>query len=128
MTWDVLVDRTSRSRRAEIPKAESIVEQELESFISWRSSLAATPVIKAIREHFEHVREHELAKNRKRFCAEDREQIELLTESLVNKILHPLMGHVRDWSDAGELGALRIDSLYEAFDLKRPNASSKKKP
>ena len=37
-------------RRAEIPKAEIIVEQELEQFGAWRASLAATPLIKAIRE------------------------------------------------------------------------------
>jgi len=122
---EVLVDRNLEKRRAEIPKAESIVEQELECFVAWRSSLAATPVIKAIREHFERVRELELGRHRKRFCREDREQIDLLTESLVNKLLHPLMGHVRQWSDTGELGALRIDSLYEAFDLERP---AKKKP
>jgi glutamyl-tRNA reductase len=123
---EVLVDRNLEKRRAEIPRAESIVEQELEAFTAWRGSLAATPVIKAIRERFLKARELELARHRKRFCREDREQLELLTESIVNKILHPLMGHVRDWSDAGELGALRIDTLYEAFDLERPEA--KKKP
>lgn len=123
----VLVDRNLEKRRAEIPKAESIVEQELESFIAWRRSLAATPIIKTIREHFEQIREQELARNRKRFCREDREQVEMLTESLLNKILHPLMGHVREWSDSGELGALRIDTLYEAFDLDRPDRSTKKK-
>jgi glutamyl-tRNA reductase len=125
---EVLVDRNLEKRRAEIPKAEAIVEQELESFINWRSSLAATPIIKTIRERFDQIRELELARHRKRFCREDREQLELLTESLVNKILHPLMGHVRDWSDAEELGALRIDTLYEAFDLDRPDTPPKKKP
>jgi len=124
----VLVDRNLEKRRAEIPKAESIVEQELECFIAWRSSLAATPIIKAIRERFEQIRENELARNRKRFCREDREQLELLTEALVSKLLHPLMGNVRDWSDAGELGSLRIDALYEAFDLERPGASKKPQP
>jgi glutamyl-tRNA reductase len=124
----VLVDRNLEKRRAEIPKAESIVEQELESFVTWRNSLAATPLIKKIREHVEQVREQEVSRHRKRFCREDREQLDLLTESVINKILHPLMGHVRDWSQAGELGALRIDTLYEAFDLERPKPTDKKKP
>jgi glutamyl-tRNA reductase len=120
---NVLVDRNLVTRRAEIPKAETIVEQELEVFTTWRSSLAATPVIKKLREHVEMLRAQELERHRKRFCSGDREQAELLTESLVNKILHPLMGHVREWGDAGELGALRIDTLYEAFDLDRPEPS-----
>ena len=37
------------------------------------------------------------------------------------------MNHVRDWSNSGELGARRIDTLYEAFDLERPGEDSKKK-
>lgn len=124
---NVLVDRNLEKRRTEIPKAEAIVEQELESFVTWRNSLAATPLIKKIREHVERVRDQEISRHRKRFCRDDREQLDLLTESVVNKILHPLMGHVREWSDAGELGAVRIDTLYEAFDLDRPDGSDKKK-
>ncbi len=124
---DVLVDRNLEKRRAEIPKAEAIVEHELENFGSWRSSLAATPLIKKIRERVEALRKQELDRHQKRFCRDDREQVDLLTESLVNKILHPLMNHVRDWSDAGELSALRIDTLYEAFDLERPDEDPSKK-
>ncbi len=123
----VLVDRNLEKRRAEIPKAESIVEQELESFSAWRNSLTATPLIKRIREHVEQVRAQEISRHRKRFCREDREQLDRLTESVVNKILHPLMGHVRDWSNEGALGELRIDTLYEAFDLERPKTTDRKK-
>ncbi len=125
---NVLADRNLDKRRAEIPKAESIVEQELESFVTWRNSLDATPLIKKIRERVEKIRDLELSRHRKRFCRDDREQLDLLTESLVNKILHPLMGHVRDWTenDAGEIDALRIDTLYEAFDLERPESNKKK--
>jgi glutamyl-tRNA reductase len=117
---NLLVDRSLIKRRGEIPKAETIVEQELESFVAWRGSLSATPIIKKLRERVEELRSQELERHRKRFCSSDREQVELLTESLINKILHPLMGHVRQWSDEGELGAVRIDTLYEAFDLERP--------
>ena len=66
------------------------------------------------------LRSQEVERHRKRFCSTDREQVDLLTESLVNKILHPIMGRVREWSDQGDLGALRIDTLYEAFELERP--------
>ena len=118
---NVLVDRNLDKRRAEIPRAEAIVEHEIENFTVWRSSLAATPVIKKLRERVEALRKQELKRHQKRFCRDDREQADLLTESLVNKILHPLMNHVRDWSDTGELGTLRIDTLYEAFDLERPD-------
>ncbi len=121
---NLLVDRNLTKRRTEIPKAETIVENELENFVNWRSSLAATPLIKKLRERAEQLRSHEVSRNRKRFCSGDREQLDLITESLVNKILHPLMSQVRIWSDQGDLGALRIDTLYEAFGLDRPEPGS----
>jgi hypothetical protein len=31
------------------------------------------------------------------------------------------MSRVREWGEEGHLGALRIDALYEAFDLERPD-------
>ena len=61
-------------RRAEIPKAETIVEQELEYFVEWRRSLAATPLIKGLRERVERLRAQEIERNGKRFCSDDREQ------------------------------------------------------
>jgi glutamyl-tRNA reductase len=124
---NLLVDRNLVKRRAEIPRAETIVEQEIEAFMAWRASLSATPIIKRLRERVEELRAQEVDRHRKRFCGADREQVDLLTESLVNKILHPIMSRVREWSDEGDLGALRIDSLYEAFDLDRPGRGDRDK-
>jgi glutamyl-tRNA reductase len=87
----LLVEKNLEERRSEIPKAEIIVEQELESFLAWRRSLAANPAIKRLRAKLEEIRKQELARHRKRFSKEDLEQADRLTESLVNKILHPLM-------------------------------------
>ena len=124
----MLVDRNLDGRRTEIPKAEIIIEKELEEYTAWRRSLVAMPLIKKLREHVENIRLQEIERHGKRFCDRDREQIELLTESLVKKILHPIMGQARQWSDDEEIGTLRIDSLYEAFNLERPEVSAKKKP
>jgi glutamyl-tRNA reductase len=73
----------------------------------------------------EELRSQEVERHRKRFCGADRDQVDLLTESLVNKILHTVMSRVREWSEEGDLGALRIDALYEAFDLERPRRGDK---
>jgi glutamyl-tRNA reductase len=124
-SMNLLVKKNIEKRRKEIPPAESIVEQELENFVSWRRSLIATPAIKRLREKIEDIRSQEVARHRKRFCEEDGEQVDRLTESVVNKILHPLMTHIRQWSDDDELGTLRIDTIYEAFELPRSDDSAK---
>jgi glutamyl-tRNA reductase len=115
----LLVEKNLEERRGEIPKAEVIVEQELEAFLAWRRSLAATPAIKQLREKLEEIRRQEVARYSKRFCDEDQKQLERLTEGLMKKILHPAMGRIRDWSGKEELGSLRIDTIYELFDLQR---------
>ncbi len=116
---NLLVRKNVEKRRVEIPKAETIVEHELESFMSWRRSLVATPTIKKLREKIEEIRSTEVSRHRKRFCKKDSEEVDRLTESLINKILHPVMSHLKDWSGEDEMGALRIDTIYEIFDLPR---------
>ncbi len=116
---NLLVKKNVQKRRVEIPKAETIVEQELESFVNWRRSLVATPTIKKLREKLEEIRSLEVSRHRKHFCKEDSQQVDQLTESLINKVLHPLMSHLKEWSGDDEMGALRIDTVYEIFDLPR---------
>jgi glutamyl-tRNA reductase len=116
---NLLVEKNLEERRAEIPRAETIVEQELEKFLIWRRSLAATPAIKQLRERLEEIRRQEVARYGGRFCEEDRAQLDRLTESLMKKILHPAMAKIRGWSGGGHLGSLRIDTIYELLDLPR---------
>ncbi len=124
---NLLVEKGLEERRGEIPKAEMIVEEELEAFLSWRDSLAATPTIKQLREKLEVIRRQEVARHRSRFCDADQDQLDRLTEGLMKKIIHPAMGRIRDWSGKEELGALRIDTVYELFELpRRPSRPSRK--
>jgi len=118
----LLVDKNLEERRSEIPLAEVIVEQELEKFLVWRRSLAATPAIKQLREGLEAIRRQEVARYGGRFCNKDREELDRLTESIMKKVLHPAMDRIRSWSGAGHLGSLRIDTIYELFDLPREQA------
>ncbi|MEE9264033.1 MAG: hypothetical protein V3V11_06225, partial [Vicinamibacteria bacterium] len=60
-----------------------------------------------------------VARHRSRFCDADQDQLDRLTEGLMKKIFHPAMGKIRDWSGKEELGALRIDTIYELFELPR---------
>jgi glutamyl-tRNA reductase len=123
-SMNLLVKKNLEKRRTEIPKAETIVEKELEGFTLWRRSLVATPAIKRLREKMETIRSQEVARHRKRFANQDSEHIDRLTESVINKILHPLMSHIRRWGEDEDLGPLRIDTIYEAFDLPRSQDAS----
>jgi glutamyl-tRNA reductase len=79
-------------RLAETQKAHSIVEEEVEKFTSSLKQLDMNPLISSIYEKVEEIRTKELKKILQKLQNVDNEtekNIELLTKSIVNKIIHP---------------------------------------
>lgn len=91
---DQLNDQLTRSveeRMAEVPGVEAILEDELRGFGEWFQRLEIRPVIKAMREHAEDIRRHQVEKAMRRFANLDGEvqkEIETLTKALVKQLLH----------------------------------------
>lgn len=103
-------------REREAQKAEVIVELEVDSFQKWLDSLDLVPAIKDIRSSVERMRDVELERHRAWLATlepAERERIELLTRSLVNKLLHRVLSGLRD----GRTGA--PDGLYAAEIARR---------
>ena len=63
----VIVDRNIQKRKAEIPRVNKIVLEELTEFYNWHNSLQVNPTIHDLRTHFEQVRLEEVEKNINRF-------------------------------------------------------------
>jgi glutamyl-tRNA reductase len=78
-------------RRREIPAAERIVSEEVNRFWSWYDELGVVPVIRALRDQLEGVRQSELERALRRLShlsPEDRALVEQFSQALVNKLLH----------------------------------------
>jgi glutamyl-tRNA reductase len=115
-----IVDRNMERRKAEIPRAEAIVEEELRSFFHWYNSLQAGPAIHELRSAFEQVRQEEVERNIHRFHTEDRELVDLVTRRIVNKLLHGPMTVLRKGAEDGRRGSdtiLRVQMLRELFGI-----------
>ena len=81
--------RVERDREAE--RAERIVEQELSRMNEWLAGLEVVPTIALLRSAVDDLRESELRRLASRLddlTPAQREQVELLTTAIVNKILH----------------------------------------
>jgi glutamyl-tRNA reductase len=91
-----LAEKSTAGRRAEVPKAEAIVEDSILKFNEWWGGLLQRDVIKSLRQRFEDVRCAELgryAENLSRVSDDDRRLIERISETLVARILHePTVG------------------------------------
>jgi glutamyl-tRNA reductase len=80
--------RTVDLRRLAVPEAQRIVAEILSEFVSWvfhHQSLQ--PAIQAIADTFETIRSQEVERHHDRFSGADKEEIERLTRSIIQKIL-----------------------------------------
>jgi glutamyl-tRNA reductase len=78
-------------RTDELPAAEAVVREEVEKYWQWLAGLAAVPVLTRFREEMNRVRERELAVALKRLpdlTPAQREAVERLSQSLMNKFMH----------------------------------------
>ncbi len=78
-------------REAEIPAVEAILQEEAAAFADYLVTLDVVPIIVAMRRQADAIRAAELEKALRRLpglAPEDLEQLEILTRSIVQKILH----------------------------------------
>lgn len=113
-----IIDRNLTRRRAEVPKVESIIEEEMKKFMAWHSAHAAAPTIKALLGRAEEIRRKELERVKNSFSEEQRKELDMITRSFMNKILHLPIMKIREYAENSEMSQQRIDALRDIFDLK----------
>jgi len=103
-------------RRRELPAAEHIVSEELDRTVAVIDQRdAAGPTIAALTRRAEELRQREVERALQRMDADDatRAKVEVMTRSLVRKLLHAPIAHLKESADDPAI-ALR---LREVFDL-----------
>ncbi len=115
-----VVAQNQESRRKIAQEAEALLEEEVETFDSWWSSLDTVPTISCLRSKMENIRAQELEKALSRlgteFAGKHQEVIESLTRAIVNKILHEPTVQLRAQQDI-EARKRCLQSLQMLFDL-----------
>jgi len=109
-----------RARAAE--QAEAIALEEARAFETWLLTRAAVPALTMLRERAEQLRNAELERALRRLSdlsPEQREVIDSLTRSIVNKLLHPPTRRLRDAAATGE-GQRFAAMVAELFNLESP--------
>ncbi|CAN6981155.1 unnamed protein product [Brassica rapa subsp. trilocularis] len=102
----VAANKEDRGKKA--MEAQGIIAEESKQFEAWRDSLETVPTIKKLREYCERTRaglvERFMSKHGDGMDKKTRKAVEDLTRSVVNKILHGPMQHLRcDGSDSRTL-------------------------
>ena len=112
-----LVAQSLAQRRAEVPKVEGIIDEELARFLRWHRSLALKPTVTAFRGHFDRIAREELDRHRGRFRPEDRQALEALVHGIVQKLLHRPTTRLTRSGEGDARGISRIDAIRDLFGL-----------
>ncbi len=115
-------DENVKKREGEIPKVQTIVEDEVVKFMAWFASLDAVPTITALRRRMEGFRQDELTRLFNRLELDDREQnlVATMSHRLVNKILHDPTIFLKQEAASGN-GTDYIMALRKVFALDEIN-------
>jgi glutamyl-tRNA reductase len=110
-----VVDTNMLERKKEAELAEKIIDEEVEKFIKWMSSLDSVPTIVALRQKAEEVKNEELEKFKNKFPELNDEKIkaiDYLATAITNKLIHPpTVALKEDAENRDELIAM-IKKLY----------------
>jgi len=113
-----IADENAEERRREQARAETIVEAEQQRFDGWFAALRAVPTIKHLRTRVEAIRVRELEKAFARLAWDEttRDAVDVLTRSLVNKILHAPLTRLRASAEREE-GMAHLEAARMLFAL-----------
>lgn len=111
----------------EIARAEALVAQEAERFLRWLRERQAVPVVAALQQEGERIRQQELRRALPRlsgFTPEQWETVQAMTRAIVGKLLHGPIARCKEEADRGN-GTLTLKLVRELFDLRDPQESGK---
>lgn len=115
-----VVDANLKQRQKEAQFAETIIHDEVQSFMKQKRVLDVAPAIVALRTHWDSIRREELARHRKKLGALNDEQeaaLEKLTRGLMNKILHSPIAEIKLLSQ-DPAAEKKIEAIKKVLGLK----------
>ena len=114
-----VVDVNKAEREKEALRAEGIVAEEVVKFGQWLEGMELAPTITAIRQKANAIREAEVAKTMntlKSLSEGERRSVEMLTNAIVNKLLHDPMLFLKKITPHDN-PQLKLDFVRQLFGL-----------
>jgi glutamyl-tRNA reductase len=114
-----VVARNLDTRASEVPRAQEIVEEEIQRFARWLGQLDVLPTVSALREHGNTLVEQVLAENDGRWesaSPRDLARVEAVARAVMSRLLHEPTIRLRSLSEAR--GHASLELVRELFGLR----------
>ncbi|MBI5511108.1 MAG: glutamyl-tRNA reductase [Deltaproteobacteria bacterium] len=115
-----VIDGNFERRKGEIPAVLKLIEGEVSAFLRFWASLDAGPVIRDLHAAFESVRSAEVEKNARRFADQDRDQLQVFSRSLMQKLLAGVTQEIKKYQRTNPVEMERLAALRTMFGLGEP--------
>ncbi len=112
-----IVQSNLEKRKAEIPKALKVVEEYTGEFRKWMSTHSVASTINRLKQYFDEIRLSELNRLKKRLPQEGLPEIEYLTQSIMNKVMHQHIKSLKKNASDPKLYQEHIDFVYNLYEL-----------
>lgn len=91
-----MTDKTLARRKQFIPQAETIIEEIKREFIQWLETRKFAPVIKALKNRLNTMKEEELDYQSKKLSNFNTEQADVISDRIIQKITKQFANHLKD--------------------------------
>lgn len=109
-----VTDSTLEARRVYIPQAEAILEEVHSDFNQWLESRRFAPVIRALKQKLETMKEEELDFQSRKMNGFDKDHAEKVSDRIIHKITRQFANHLKDADiDADE----SLELIRKVFQL-----------
>ncbi len=123
-TIDDIQNKTSDAllkREQAIPQVKAIIEESILEFVKWSQELNVSPTINKLKEALEQIRKEEISKYFNKMNEGEAEMVEMVTKSMVQKIIKLPVLELKAACKRGEADTL-IDVLSGIFNLEETEA------
>jgi glutamyl-tRNA reductase len=114
-----IVQTNLDKRKSEIPKAQSLINETLQDFKKWIVAHSMATVINRIKNHFDAIRIKELDRLRKRLPNNGIEEIDYLTQSIMNKIMHQHIKILKKSSGDPDKYQQQVELILNLYEVDR---------
>jgi glutamyl-tRNA reductase len=114
-----VVAKNQARRRRLMLEAEALLREERTAFNNWHHSLGCVPAISKLQQRAESIRAEEMEKAKGRLSglsAAEQKAVEQLSRSIINKMLHSPMVHLRGLEDMNERSQT-LEAIEALFKL-----------